>query len=209
VRGAGITAALAPPPWHPPWLTQISFINILHYIWYPMVLTGILAVVTFCQIWNLLSPTSNFILDLKNYNNLGYRNLLYPLHVSNAKRRKHSSRLRRTLCLCALDKNVFTDVINLDSYNMFLLGLTFQGILMLLQDFLLLHQLILLVSHNLLAIAQIHFLKHPRKPPDSISQHTSSVPDPVASSYAHDTAHGLIACSSAIGKKVSELDIFT
>jgi hypothetical protein len=101
------------------------------------------------------------------------------------------------------------DVINLDRYNMFLLGLTFQGILMLLQDFLLLHQLISLFSHNLLAIAQIHFLKHPRKPPDPISQHTFSVLDPVASSYTHDTAHGLIACSSAIGKEVSELDIFT
>jgi hypothetical protein len=132
------------------------------------------------------------------YNNIGYRNLLYPLHVSTVKRREHSSRLRRPLCLCALENNVFTGVINLDRYNMFLLGLTFQGILMLLQDFLLLHQLILLVSHNLLALAQMHFLKRPKKPPD-----------PVASSYDRDATHGLIACSSPINNEVSEWDIFT
>ncbi len=60
-----------------------------------------------------------------------------PLTVSRVKR------FRRVGCIVIANLIVTDGVINLDRYNMFLLGLTFQGILMLLQDFLLLHQLIL------------------------------------------------------------------
>ena len=162
MRGAGITATLAPPPWHPPWLNQTSFITVLPCLLYLMIFAGFLAVVAFCQILNLLRPISDFILNLEIYNHIGYRNLLYPLHVSIVTRQKNSFLLHRRLCLCVLDRNVFTDVVNLDKYNMFLLGITFQGMAMLLQDFLLLHQLSLLVTYHLLDRFQIQHLCHPQ-----------------------------------------------
>jgi len=101
--------------------------KVLYFILYPMVFTGILVVVAICQIWTFVQSAPNFFLILEEYNKIGYQNLLYPFYVLDSKRNRHIQHLRGRLRLCALECNVFMEVINLDKYNLFLLGILFQG----------------------------------------------------------------------------------
>jgi hypothetical protein len=116
-----------PTLWHPPWLYQNLLSKVLYFILYPMVFTGILVVVAICQIWTFVQSAPNFFLILEEYNKIGYQNLLYPFYVLDSKRNRHIQHLRGRLRLCALECNVFMEVINLDKYNLFLLGILFQG----------------------------------------------------------------------------------
>jgi hypothetical protein len=163
-----------------------------------MVLSGIFAVVAFCQVWTLLQPISNFILLLEAYNNLGHRSILYPLHVSDTKRCRQLRRLQPHLQLCALEQNVFTDVINLDKYNLFLLGLRFQRVLYLLQHLLMFHQLTLLILSCLLDTIRTYISKWPRKPPDPKMIPYPVRSDDLVSHLGQNNGPGLIACSSGI-----------
>jgi hypothetical protein len=169
-----------------------------------VILAGIFAEVAFCQNRTLVHPQPDYISSLESYNSIGYRSLLYPLHVSTSKRTRHHQHLQSRLQLCALERNVFTNVINLDKYNLFMLGIKFQELFMTMQHLLSLNQFVFLVTGCLLDIVKTYFSKRPKKPPDPTSCKTS-----IASDNEHTREHGLIACSSAISNDSSTLDIFT
>jgi hypothetical protein len=134
----------------------------------------------------------DFISMVEHYNRIGYARLLHPLHVSMAKQRRHSLlQSQNQLLLCPLEHGVYTNVINLDRYNLFLLGLTYIPFEALLYGFLAAHQMSCFVLRYIMAAIKDVCLPWPRKPPDK------------GSDVSTTTACGLIACSSTL---INDLD---
>jgi hypothetical protein len=90
------------------------------------------------------------------------------------------------ISVCPLTYGVFTDVVNLDRFNLFLLGLQSLSNMAFLSGLLLLHEISLLFFGLVGEVVKAYFVKRPKKPPD-ISLHTQEV---------ENTDHSYVACSS-------------
>ncbi len=136
----------------------------------------------------------DFITMVEHYNTIGYHHLLYPLHVSRVKQRQHSILAsHQQLQLCALHLGVFSNVINLDKYNLFLLGICFWSLEVLLYQIFVDHIVAFHISVCLMAaIKDIPFCRL-KKPPDKNRLNAES------------TACGFIACSSTIPNDLEDM----
>lgn len=68
-------------------------------------------------LYELVISKRTFIPMLDKYNKAGFHSLLHPLHVSLTKQQRLHQISKCQLCLCPLEHQVYTDVINLDQYN--------------------------------------------------------------------------------------------
>jgi hypothetical protein len=136
-------------------------------------------------------------------NNARYLYLQSQFHWSNARWKKEKRLSHRPiLTLSPLHYGDFSDVINLDHCNLFLLGLHYYSTLGVLSDILLLHDLSWTFSALIRDVVTIYFSKQPKKPPDieEVSTH-NTLPDP-----AHHTVSRTlcVACSTALTNRLDD-----
>jgi len=75
-------------------------------------------------VYDYIVYVPEFISMVEQYNHIGYSKQCYPLHVSVIKQRCRALLYGiEHLILCPLEYGVYSDVINLNRYNLFLLGL--------------------------------------------------------------------------------------
>jgi len=140
----------------------------------------------------------DFISMVEQYNHIGYSKLHYPLHVSVIKQRRHALLYGiQRLVFCPLEYGVYSDVINLDRYNLFLLGLAYMSFKSLLYGLLAVPMLSCHVTRCALAAVKAFCLSKPRKPPDKATDSFQCLEG------------GYIACSSTIREILHVDSVYT
>jgi hypothetical protein len=131
---------LTPPPtWHPPWFNyclDLLCFFMVYPIGYSLTLESFFAL-TFYE-YILYIP--DFISMVEHYNRIGYLKLFHPIHILATKQRRLALlQSKQKIPLCPLEYGVYPDVINLDRYNLFLLGLAYMSLTELLYGLLVMH----------------------------------------------------------------------
>jgi hypothetical protein len=110
------------PQWHPPW----SYLHqCLVYLLYPLVLLGVSLDLGFTILLQMLHTPRDFMHQVQCNNNARYSYLQRQLHWSNARWKKEKCLSHRPiLTLSPLHYGVFSNMINLDRFNLFYLGYT-------------------------------------------------------------------------------------
>jgi hypothetical protein len=154
---------------------------------FPLGFIALMALYGAGYICDFVLSRPDFITMVECYNHIGYHHQLHPLHVSRAKQKRQSLLASgQQLRLCALHLGVFSNVINIDRYNLFLLGVYFISQEALLYGLLANNTVAFHIYFCLLAAIKDVLLCRPKKPPD-IKHHNAGA-----------SACSYIACSSTL-----------
>lgn len=151
----------------------------------------------FRTLYQTLYMSEDFISQVNFQHRKRFSYLQRQYHWSRAKWRKKQRAFEMPILpLCPLSFGVYTDVINIDRFNLFLLGLRYYSTMVFLSGLLFLHEISMFSCGLLKDVVSLYFAKRPKKPPDILPHHQK------------DANIALVACSSVSDDTLEDANIY-
>jgi hypothetical protein len=171
---------------------------------YPLVLITLSFDLIFNTLVHMLHSSNDFIHHVHDNNTKRYTYLQRQFHWSKTRWIIEQRKFHRPiLALCPLEYGVYSDVVNLDRFNLFLLGIHYYSSLAILSSIVLIQDLSWMFTRALQDVVTIYFSKRPKKPPDIVFD-KSVIKDKL--SVAEDTS--FVACTSTLSRGLDDSDIY-